>query len=44
MEVLLNQPWEGNVKELENAVEHAVAITGIDEINLVSLPSLSCKL
>ncbi len=39
MNYLINQPWKGNVRELENAIARAVAISGdavIDEGDLIA--------
>jgi two-component system response regulator PilR (NtrC family) len=36
---LMNFSWPGNIRQLENAVEHAVALTGVErEIPAASLP------
>jgi DNA-binding NtrC family response regulator len=37
--VLMNHAWPGNIRQLENAIEHAVAMTGMEkEIAPASLP------
>lgn len=36
--LLLNHRWQGNVRELQNAVERAFILSGDDEIDLESLP------
>ena len=37
--VLMNYSWPGNIRQIENAVEHAVAMTGQEkEIPARSLP------
>jgi DNA-binding NtrC family response regulator len=36
--VLMNHPWPGNIRQLENAIEHAVAMTGAEKD--VAPPSL----
>ena len=37
--VLMNHPWPGNIRQLENAIEHAVAMTGAEkEIRAHALP------
>jgi DNA-binding NtrC family response regulator len=38
MEMLIHNPWEGNVRELENAVERAVAVADGVEISVRDLP------
>jgi len=39
MRALMNYSWPGNIRQLENAVEHAVAMTGQDtEIQARALP------
>ncbi len=38
-EILLNYPWPGNIRELENAVEYAVNIEVSDVITVESLPA-----
>jgi DNA-binding NtrC family response regulator len=38
MEYMLRQPWEGNARELENAIERAVALTDAPEIGPDDLP------
>ena len=39
LDELMIRPWHGNVRELRNAVEHAVIVTRSGEIRLESLPS-----
>ena len=39
MTVLLTRDWKGNVRELKNAIEHAVALASHDSILLEDLPS-----
>lgn len=39
MEVLLNHKWPGNIRELENVVEHAIVIEGSNKITASSLPA-----
>ena len=39
LRVLMAHPWPGNIRQLENAIEHAVAMSGQDrEIAAASLP------
>ena len=38
MNIFLNHRWDGNVRELENVVEHAVAMAETDEIKFHDLP------
>ena len=39
MRALMNYSWPGNIRQLENAIEHAVAMTGQDtEIQARALP------
>ncbi len=38
LEVLKAYDWPGNIRELENVIEHAFIIEGSDEIHLESLP------
>jgi DNA-binding NtrC family response regulator len=38
MSVFLHYRWDGNVRELENVVEHAVAMAESEEISLADLP------
>lgn len=38
MEILLNYPWPGNIRELRNVIERAVVLAGSDEIGLAELP------
>ena len=37
--MLMNFPWPGNIRQLENAIEHAVAMSGAErEIGVAALP------
>lgn len=38
MEVLLDYPWPGNIRELENVIERALVLTEGDKISLDDLP------
>jgi two-component system response regulator HydG len=38
MNALLEQPWLGNVRELQNAVEQAVVLSKGDRVGLADLP------
>jgi len=38
MSVLISQEWEGNVRELKNAIEHAVAMAAHNKIIPEDLP------
>jgi len=38
MNVLATRPWKGNVRELKNAMEHAVALSNHNQIILEDLP------
>ncbi len=38
MSVLISQEWEGNIRELKNAIEHAVAMATHNKIVLEDLP------
>jgi len=38
MEILLNYPWPGNIRELRNVIERAVVLAGSDEIGIAELP------
>ena len=38
MEILLNYPWPGNIRELRNVIERAVVLTGSDKIGVAELP------
>ena len=38
MNVLATRPWKGNVRELKNAMEHAVALSTHNQIVLEDLP------
>ena len=37
-ELLMKYPWPGNIRELENAIEHAVVMSEGDEITIDDLP------
>ncbi len=39
LEALKHQPWEGNARELENALERALLLASDDEIQVSDLPS-----
>jgi DNA-binding NtrC family response regulator len=39
LELLKHQPWEGNARELENALERALLLASGDEIQVSDLPS-----
>jgi two-component system response regulator HydG len=39
MQVLFNHNWPGNIRELENAVEHALILSGTDGIKAADLPA-----
>jgi transcriptional regulator with PAS, ATPase and Fis domain len=39
MALLLDHPWPGNVRQLQNAIEHALVLAGGGEINPVHLPN-----
>jgi DNA-binding NtrC family response regulator len=39
LELLKHQPWEGNARELENALERALLLASGDEIQVADLPS-----
>jgi Nif-specific regulatory protein len=39
---LVNYEWPGNIRELENAVEHALALSSTEDISLDDLPSAVC--
>lgn len=39
LRILLEHGWEGNVRELEHAIEHAVALAGGDVITPADLPT-----
>jgi DNA-binding NtrC family response regulator len=39
MSVLMNYKWDGNVRELENVIEHAVAMTEANEISVQDIPA-----
>jgi transcriptional regulator with PAS, ATPase and Fis domain len=36
--IMVDYPWKGNIRELENAIEHAVNFVWEGEINAVNLP------
>jgi DNA-binding NtrC family response regulator len=38
MEILLNYPWPGNIRELRNVIERAVVLAGSSEIGVGELP------
>ena len=38
MRLLMDHPWEGNVRELQNAIEHAFVLCNGEEIDLFDLP------
>ena len=38
MEILLNYPWPGNIRELRNVIERAVVLSGSDRIGVAELP------
>ncbi len=37
-EMLKNYPWPGNIRELENVIEHAFIIENTDQVQISSLP------
>ncbi len=37
LRILVNQPWEGNVRELENTIERAAILCGANRIELVDV-------
>ena len=39
MQVLFNHNWPGNIRELENAIEHAFILSGTDDIKTADLPA-----
>ena len=41
MEILLNHDWPGNVRQLENAIEHALVLTQNGAIHPHNLPLIS---
>jgi DNA-binding NtrC family response regulator len=38
MDILLNYPWPGNIRELRNVIERAVVLAGSDKIGVAELP------
>ena len=38
MDILLNYPWPGNIRELRNVIERAVVLSGNDTIDVSELP------
>jgi transcriptional regulator with PAS, ATPase and Fis domain len=38
MKVLMSLPWKGNIRELENVIEHAMILGGDEWITLADLP------
>ncbi len=38
-ELLLDYPWPGNIRELENAIEHAIVMSESEEIQIEDLPT-----
>jgi transcriptional regulator with PAS, ATPase and Fis domain len=38
MRVLMSLPWKGNVRELDNVIEHTMILAGSDRITLKDLP------
>jgi transcriptional regulator with PAS, ATPase and Fis domain len=38
LKLLMSQPWKGNVRELDNAIEHAMILGGGEWITLQDLP------
>ena len=43
MELLKSHTWPGNIRELENVIEHAFVIETGNEISIESLPDSCCK-
>lgn len=39
MEVLMQYPWPGNIRELRNVIERAVVLSGTEKIGLTELPA-----
>jgi len=39
MDRLMKYPWKGNARELENAIERALALSSSDQIDLADLPA-----
>ena len=38
LEVMAHYPWPGNVRQLENAIQHGLIVEGMDTIQPLSLP------
>lgn len=38
MELILNYKWPGNIRELENAIEHAINMADLDQLNPEDFP------
>src|SRR5262245_64624943 len=36
--VLMSLPWKGNVRELDNVIEHTMILAGGDDITMIDLP------